>query len=83
MLVAWENDPGLEENLIFFDEVHFHLDGVPNRQNSRIWAHEQPNVVVEVPLHSPRVTALMGIGHYGIVGPYFFSGNVTGNHYRH
>jgi hypothetical protein len=27
--------PEFERNLIFFDEAHVHLDGVPNRQNFR------------------------------------------------
>jgi hypothetical protein len=36
---------------------------------------------VEEPLHSDRVTVLIGIGYYGIVGPFFFDGNVTGQRY--
>jgi hypothetical protein len=71
----------LERNLVFFDEAHFHLDGVPNRQNFRIWATENPNFVVEEPLHSARVTALIGIGYHGIVGPFFFDGNVNAARY--
>jgi hypothetical protein len=47
----------------------------------RIWAPENPNFVVEEPLHSARVTVLIGIGYYGIVGPFFFDGNVTGQRY--
>jgi hypothetical protein len=73
--------PGFENNLVFFDEAHFHLDGVPNRQNFRTWASENPNVVIEEPLHSPRVTVLIGIGFHGIVGPFFFNGNVNGLRY--
>lgn len=67
--------------MVFFDEAHFHLDGVPNHQNFRIWASENPNFVVEEPLHSARVTVLMGIDYYGIVGPFFFDGNVNGQRY--
>lgn len=73
--------PDIAQNLVFFDEAHVHLDGVPNRQNFRIWATENPNFVVEEPLHSARVTVLIGIGFHGIVGPFFFDGNVTGPSY--
>lgn len=73
--------PEFEHNLVFFDEAHFHLDGVPNRQNYRTWATQDPNIVVEELLHSPRITALIGIGFYGIVGPFFFDGNVNGLRY--
>lgn len=78
MLSRRVQHPGFENNLVFFDEAHFHLDGVPNRQIFRTWASENPNVVVEEPLHSPRVTVLIGIGFHGIAGPLFFDGNVNG-----
>jgi hypothetical protein len=67
--------------LVFFDEAHFHVNGVPNRQNFRIWAPENPNFFVEEPLHSARVAVLIGIGYHGIVGPFFFNGNVNGPRY--
>lgn len=75
-------DPNFEHNLFFVDEAHFHLDGVPNKQNFRIWAEENPQFVIQEPLHSDRITALMGIGYYGVIGPFFFDGNVNGERYR-
>lgn len=81
MFVERLDNPEIARNLVFFDEAHFHLDGVPNHQNFRTWATENPNFVVEEPLHSPRVTVLMGIGYHGIVGPFFFDGNVNGPRY--
>lgn len=75
------DNPAFARNLVFFDEAHFHLHGVPNRQNFRTWSLVNPNVVVEEPLHSERVTALIGIGYGGIVGPFFFDGNVNGARY--
>lgn len=75
------DDRNLERNLVFFDEAHFHLDGVPNRQNFRTWSATNPNFVVQEPLHSARVTVLMGVGYHGIIGPFFFDGNVTGDAY--
>jgi DDE superfamily endonuclease len=74
--------PATEVDLFFVDEAHFHTDGVPNKQNFRTWAEENPQVVVEIPLHPDKVTAIMGIGVNGVVGPFFFNGTVNGEHYR-
>lgn len=81
MLAKRIETPNLTRNLFFLDEAHFHRDGVPNRQNFRTWSAENPNFIVEEPLHSERVTALVGIGYYGIIGPFFFDGNVNGERY--
>lgn len=74
-------DPELAQNLVFFDEAHFHEDGVPNRQNFRIWGSSNPSFIVQEPLHSARVTALIGMGYHGIIGPFFFDGNVNAQRY--
>ncbi len=58
--------------ILMTDEAHFHLSGVVNKQNMRFWATENPHIVHEKPLHSPKVTVWLGIASYGIVGPYFF-----------
>lgn len=75
-------DPAFEHNLFYVDEAHFHTHGTPNRQNFRVWAESNPNLSYEEPLHSDRVTVLIGIGFNGIVGPFFFKGSVNGSHYR-
>jgi len=61
--------------LIRSDEAHFHLNGTVNRQNFRYWAPDNPNILHERPLHSPRVTVWCGIGKCGVIGPYFFEEN--------
>lgn len=81
MMAEKLEDPEFEHNLIFFDEAHFHLKSVPNRQNSRTWATDNRGFVIDKPLHSPRVTALIGVGYYGIVGPYFFDNTVNSVRY--
>ncbi|EFN79402.1 hypothetical protein EAI_09473, partial [Harpegnathos saltator] len=40
----------------FSDEADFHLDGLVNRQNCRIWGSENPRVIVEKQMHPQRVT---------------------------
>ena len=52
----------LEENeeflrkIIFSDEAHFWLNGFVNKQNMRYWSATNPNVLLETPLHSRKVT---------------------------
>ncbi|EFN83836.1 hypothetical protein EAI_02650, partial [Harpegnathos saltator] len=44
-------DADFSNKIIFSDEAHFHLDGLVNRQNCRIWASENPRVIVEKQMH--------------------------------
>lgn len=81
-------DPAFIHNLIMSDEAHFHLNGFVNRQNSRIWATENPRVVHQRELHPLRCTVWCGVSSERIYGPYFFETaagvavNVTGAQYR-
>lgn len=60
-------------NQIFFtDEAHFELGGYVNTQNCRIWGSENPHVVVQKPMHPPKVTVWCALWSGGIIGPYFF-----------
>lgn len=83
-------DPDFWQKIIMTDEAHFHLsESVINRQNCRIWATEQPCVLKEEPLHSPKVTVWCGIWTKGVIGPYFFEDaagktvTVNGERFRH
>ncbi|GFV53410.1 hypothetical protein TNCV_4494801 [Trichonephila clavipes] len=38
------------------DEAHFWLNGYVNKQNCRIWSEANPQVYVETPLHSEKLT---------------------------
>ena len=73
-----ESDSEFLKQIIFSDEAHFHLSGHVNRQNCRFWADENPHATVESPITREKVTAWMGIGHYGIFGPFFFEDGETG-----
>jgi hypothetical protein len=68
-------------NLFFSDEAHFHLHGGVNRHNFRYWSDENPGWYSENPVYSPRVTVWAAIGEMGIIGAFFFEGNVTGASY--
>lgn len=65
-------DDQFSKKIIFSDEAHFHLSGFVNKQNCRIWANENPRVIVEKPMHPQRVTVWCGLWAGGIIGPYFF-----------
>ena len=60
------------KKIIFSDEAHFHLSGFVNKQNCRIWANENPRVIVEKPMYPERVTVWCGLWAGGVIGPYFF-----------
>lgn len=54
------------------DEAHFHLCGAVNKQNFRYWAESNPQIIQEIPLHSPKLTVWCAISQFGVLGPYFF-----------
>lgn len=65
----------------FSDEAHFHLEGFVNKQNWRFWASENPYFMTQKPLHSKKLTVWCAISSYGIIGPVFIKGSVTGESY--
>ena len=69
------------EMLLFSDEAVFHLEGGVNRKNSTHWATVNPNWIVEKSLNSPKVMVWAACGHPGIIGPFFFDGNVNAESY--
>ena len=83
-----QTNDDFSQKIIFSDEAHFHFCGFINKQNCRIWAHENPRQIVEKPLHPRKVTVWCAFSANGIIGPYFFknkAGNsvtVTGERYR-
>ena len=67
--------------LLFSDEAVFHLEGSINRKSSRYWASENPHWTIEKSLNTPKNLVWAAIGHPGIIGPFFFDGNVTADLY--
>ena len=61
------------DDLIFFsDEATFHLSGVVNKHNCRIWSEDNPFMTVEVALSSPKIIVWCAMSSNEIVGPFFF-----------
>ena len=82
MLREIKNEELSLNNILFTDEAHFYLHGDVNNQNMRYWSDENPRVIEEQPLHSPKVTVWMGVASFGVIGPYFFDGSFNGERYR-
>jgi transposase len=80
-LVLIEQNADFLNHLCFSDEAHFHVHGAVNKHNFRYWSDTNPHWCRGEPLHSPRVTVWAAIGHQGVVGPFFFDGNVNGANY--
>ncbi|KAG5879621.1 hypothetical protein JTB14_005188 [Gonioctena quinquepunctata] len=52
-------------------EAHFWLNGYVNEQNCLICGDEQPEIILEQPLHPAKCTVWYGLSAGGIIGPYF------------
>ncbi|GFX81209.1 DUF4817 domain-containing protein [Trichonephila clavipes] len=80
--------PDFHKRILFSDEAHFWLNGYVKKQNCRIWSEADPQVYVETPLHSEKLTVWCALWAGEIIGPYFFKidegHNVTvnGDRYR-
>ena len=63
-------DPDFFSNIWFSDESHIHLNLYINRQTTRFLGFERPDVVIQEPLHSARVTIWCAVSGQRILGPY-------------
>ncbi|GFW36722.1 uncharacterized protein TNCV_1220541 [Trichonephila clavipes] len=72
VLARLEVDPEWPWNILWTDEAPFHLDGLVNTPNCRIWETDNLHSILQVPLHSPKVTVWCGFSTSFILGPYFF-----------
>ncbi|GFT86657.1 DUF4817 domain-containing protein [Trichonephila clavipes] len=78
----------VHKRILFSDEAHFWLNGYVIKQNCRIWSEANPQVYVETPLHTEKLTVWCALWAGGIIGPYFFKNDeghnvtVNGDRYR-
>ncbi|GFX63514.1 DUF4817 domain-containing protein [Trichonephila clavipes] len=59
--------PDFHKRILFSDEAHFWLNGYVNKQNYRIWSEANPQVYVETPLHSEKLTVWCALWAGGIL----------------
>lgn len=78
-LVEAVNNDNLLGNILFSDEARFHVCGLVNKHNCRVWASEQPNVTIEWERNTPCVNVWLGLTQNKCYGPFFFAeATVTG-----
>ena len=73
MLDRLDSDPGFLKRVCFSDESTFHVSGLINRHNSRIWGSQNPHKTYELERGSPKLNVWCGIMHDKIIGPFFFA----------
>ncbi|GFV02862.1 DUF4817 domain-containing protein [Trichonephila clavipes] len=59
--------PDFHKRILFSDEAHFWLNGYVNKQNCRIWSEANPQVYVETPLHTEKLTVWCALWAGGIL----------------
>ena len=66
-------NPGFLKDVYFSDELTFHVSGLLNRLDLRIWGSENPHDTCELERDSPKLNVWCGILHDKIIGPFFFA----------
>jgi hypothetical protein len=62
----------------FSDEATFHMNGIVNRHNCRIWGSQPPQKIIEHQRGTPKVNMWCGMMKYRII---FQEGTVTSHSY--
>ncbi|KAJ4435761.1 hypothetical protein ANN_18380 [Periplaneta americana] len=68
---AYQRDH-LMDNILFSDEATFHICGMVNRHNCRIWGNERPDDTFELQRDIPKVNVWVGITKQKVYGPFMF-----------
>lgn len=68
-------NPDFVDNIAFSDEATFHVSGMVNRHNVRIWGTTNPHAFCEVERYSPKVNVWCCLMRDRVIGPYFFEDN--------
>ena len=73
MLDRLDSDPGFMKCVCFNDESTFHVSGLLNRHNLRIWDSENPHETCELKWNFPKLNVWCGIMQDKIIDPFFFT----------
>ncbi|KFM62835.1 hypothetical protein X975_24013, partial [Stegodyphus mimosarum] len=68
-----EDDAEFLKSIMFSDEASFHLSGIVNRHNVRIWGSENPHEYRETQRDSPKVNVWCGLMHDRVIGLFVFT----------
>jgi transposase len=72
MLDHIDNDNDFLDRVIFSDGSTFHMCGIVNRHNCRIWGSESPHAVREYERDSPKLNVWCALSRHEVIGPFFF-----------
>jgi hypothetical protein len=72
LLLPILNDSSNDGLIFFSDEATFHISGIVNKHNCRIWSENNPFMTAEVAMNSPKLTVWCAMSSNEIVGPFFF-----------
>lgn len=67
------DDPTFLQHVLFSDEATFHVSGMVNKHNVRIWGSENPHETRELERSSPKLNVWCGLMHNQVIGPFFFA----------
>ena len=76
-LAKVEETADFSDRIIWSDEAIFKLNGTINRHNATYWAQQNPHVHYDRSVNLPGVSVWCGLSSRGLIGPFFFDGNVT------
>jgi hypothetical protein len=72
MLEKTVTSPDLLHQASFSNKATFHVNGIVNRYNCRIWSSQNPYVRCELERGSPIINVWAGLMHDKLIGPFFF-----------
>ncbi|PNF19248.1 hypothetical protein B7P43_G08217 [Cryptotermes secundus] len=73
MLERTDASPDFVRQVCFSDEATFHVSGVVNRYNCRIWGSQNPHVTCELERGSPKLNVWTCLMRDKSIGTFFFS----------
>jgi hypothetical protein len=81
VLLKIEQHDLLLNNILWTDEASFYLHDIISVNNVYFWADDNPQLLFERPLASPKITVWVGFNNRFLLEPYFFDSNVTSDSY--
>ncbi|XP_063240478.1 uncharacterized protein LOC134541176 [Bacillus rossius redtenbacheri] len=82
MLARMDVEEDFLGRILFTDEAMFHVSGLLNRHNVRIWGSENPHASRALVRDSPKFYVWCGLMSTRIIGPFFFAEKtITANVY--
>ena len=76
-LETFDSNPDFFRHVLWSDECHFYLNGHVNTHNCVLWGSSKPTNVIQVPLHSDKLTVWCGFNAFFILKPLFLEETIN------